>query len=54
MIGPEGHSLFKELAHCITAATEQPLAYKFLLQCIAVVVQRGSTASLIGTLGKSL
>ena len=39
-LGVIGHSLFKDPAHHIVAATDEPLAHKFLLQYIAVPVQR--------------
>ena len=40
---------FLELAHHIREKTGQPLSFHYLLQRIAVVMQRGNAAAVLGT-----
>ena len=51
-MGSEARSLFKDIAHCIkgTYREERAQCHEFLLQRAAVAVQRGNTASVLGTL----
>ena len=49
-IGQEARVFLREVAHRITASTQEPLALQYLLQRVAVAVQRGNTASVLGSL----
>ena len=44
------HKFLREVARRITASTQEPLALQYLLQRVAVAVQRGNTASVLGSL----
>ena len=44
-LGPEASSLLKEIASCISLARGEERAHEFLLQRVAVAVQRGNAAS---------
>lgn len=52
VIGSEGHSFLEDIARCITAITDEPLAYKMFLQHIAVAMQRGIAHPFLGQLRK--
>ncbi len=45
----EAQMLFRELGRRIKDESGEPLAYQYLLQRISVVVQRGNTATVLGT-----
>ena len=47
---PEARSLFKEIARCIKITYGEERAHEFLLQRVAVAVQRGNAASVLGAL----
>ena len=47
--GPEALSLLSDIGRLIQAETGEPKSYQFLLQGIAVAVQRGNAASIRGT-----
>ena len=49
-MGPEARSLFKEIAHRIKITYGEERAHQFLLQRVAVAVQRGNAASVLGSL----
>ena len=49
-MGPEARSLFKEIARRIKITYGEERAHEFLLQRVAVAVQRGNAASVLGTL----
>ena len=47
--GPEARSFFKELGRRLTSSTMEPLSHQYLLQRVAVAVQQGNTAAILGT-----
>ena len=47
--GPNAQSFLRELGHCLSVATSEQRSYSFLLQRLAVAVQRGNAASVSGT-----
>ena len=49
-IGQEARVFLREVARRITASTQEPLALQYLLQRVAVAVQRGNTGSVLGSL----
>ena len=49
VFGPEALSLVSDIGRLIQAETGEPKSYQFLLQGIAVAVQRGNAASIRGT-----
>ena len=49
-LGPEASSLLKEIAHHISLARGKERAHEFLLQRVAVAVQRGNAASVFGSM----
>ena len=49
VFGPEALSFLRELGRRIKAETGEPRSLQFLLQGIAVAVQRGNTAAVLGT-----
>ena len=49
-IGQEARVFLREVARRITTSTQEPLALQYLLQRVAVAVQRGNTASVLGSL----
>ena len=49
-LGPEASSLLKEIAHRISLARGEERAHKFLLQRVAVAIQRGNAASVLGSM----
>ena len=49
-MGPEARSLFKEIARRIKITYGEERAQEFLLQWVAVAVQRGNDASVLGAL----
>ena len=46
----EARSLFKDIGRYITTATRDPHSHEYLVQRIAVAVQRGNTAAVLGTI----
>ena len=48
-MGQEARSFFKEVARRIVAITNEPQTLQFLQQCVAVAVQRGNAASILGS-----
>ena len=49
MLGPEANRFLHELARHIAAVTNEPLSHQFLLQRLAVAVQRGNAAAVMGS-----
>ena len=49
VFGPKAASFFGELGRRIRAETGEPRSLQFLLQGIAVAVQRGKAAAVLGT-----
>ena len=49
VFGPEAITFIKELGHRIRADTGEPRSLQFLMQGIAVAVQRGNAAAVRGT-----
>ena len=49
VFGPEALSFLRELGRRIKAETGEPRSLQFLLQRIAVAVQRGNMAAVLGT-----
>ena len=49
MMGPEAGHFFRDLGRRIAAATSDPLSQQYLLQGVAVAVQRGNAAAVLGT-----
>ena len=49
VFGPEAITFIKELGHRIRAETVEPRSLQFLMQGIAVAVQRGNAATARGT-----
>ena len=48
-MGPEAGHFFRDLGQRIAAATSEPLSHQYLLQRVAVAVQRGNAAAILGT-----
>ena len=48
-MGQEARSFFKEVARRIVATTNEPRTLQFLQQRVAVAVQRGNAASILGS-----
>ena len=46
----EARSLFKDIGWRITMATQDPRFHEYLVQRIAVAVQRGNVAAVLGTI----
>ncbi len=51
VFGPEAGSFLRELGRRITDSTLEPLSHHFLRQRIAVAIQRGNTAAILGSAG---
>ena len=49
VMGPEAGHFFRDLGRRIAAATSDPLSHQYLLQRVAVAVQRGNAAAVLGT-----
>ena len=54
MLGPEALQLLRDLGHHLREATGEQRSYQFLLQRVAVAVQRGNRVAVVGSLGGSL
>ena len=50
-LGHKARCFLKELAQCISLATEDNLAHHHLIQCLSVAVQRGNAAAVLGCIG---
>ena len=50
MLGEDAHSFFWDLAKSLEAVNEDRRSYQFLLQQVAVAVQRGNAASVLGSI----
>ena len=48
-LGREAQSFLREVAHRIKTSTGDPRSHQFLLQRVAVAVQRGNSASILGS-----
>ena len=46
----EARSLYKDIGRCITTATQDPRSHEYVVQRIAVAVQRGNAAMVLGTI----
>ena len=51
VFGKEACQFFKEVAHRLRLATDDPLAHQYLIQRISVAVQRGNAAAVLGCTG---
>ena len=49
-LGVEARALFKDIGRRIFSVTQEPLSHRFLVQRIAVAVQRGNAAAVLGTI----
>ena len=49
--GPKAREFFQELGRRVKRATQEEKAHEYLMQRIAVAVQRGNAASVLGTMG---
>ena len=49
--GPEAGEFFRELGRRVKRATNEANTYQYLVQRIAMAVQRGNVASVLGSLG---
>ena len=47
--GVWGRGLFKDIGRRISLVTQEPLSHQYLVQRIAVAVQRGNAAAVLGT-----
>ena len=50
VFGVEARALFKDIGRRIFSVTQEPLSHRFLVQRIAVAVQRGNAAAVLGTI----
>ena len=50
VLGPKASSLLKEIARCIFVARGEERAHEFLLQRVAMAVQRGNATSVLGSM----
>ena len=50
VFGAEARALFRDIARRITTVTQDPLSHQYLVQRVAVVVQRGNAAAVLGTM----
>ena len=53
-IGEEGIAFLKELGRRIAATCFEPLSYQYLLQRVAVAIQRGNAAAVLGTISRGV
>ncbi len=51
VFGPEVGSFLHELGRCIMDSALEPLSHHFLRQRIAVAIQRGNNAAILGSAG---
>ena len=49
-LGVEARALFKDIGRRIFSVTQEPLSHRFLVQTIAVAVQLGNAAAVLGTI----
>ena len=49
VFGPEAMTFVKELGRRVRAETGEPRSFQFLLQGMAVAIQRGNAAAVLGT-----
>ena len=49
VFGPQAHAFFRELSRHIKEETGEPLSLHYLHQRIAVAIQRGNAAAVLGT-----
>jgi len=50
VFGPAARAFVRDLGHRIADVTLEPLSHQFLLQRIAVAIQRGNAAAILGTM----
>ena len=48
--GPEAKLFFRELARRIASVNNEPLSHQFLVQRLAVAIQRGNASAVLGSL----
>ena len=53
VFGPEAVAFFKDLGHRLRAQSGDPLSYTYLVQQVAVAIQQGNTAAVLGTVRPS-
>ena len=51
VLGHEARSFLHDLVHHLISATDDQLSHQFLLQRVAVAIQRGNAAAVLGTIG---
>ena len=51
VLGREARAFLRNLAHRLTSATDDHQSHQFLLQRVAVTIQRGNAAAILGTIG---
>ena len=53
MLGHEACAFLCDLAHRLTSATDDQQLHQFLLQRVAVAIQRGNTVAVLGMIGST-
>ena len=48
--GPEAKLFFRELARRVASVNNEPLSHQFLMQRLAVAIQRGNASAVLGSL----
>ena len=51
MIGADAQSFFQEVARYLRAVTNEQQSVQFLIQRMAVAIQRGNAAAILGSIG---
>ena len=51
VLGQDARNLFREVTHRVTAVTNEPQSHQSLLQRVAVAIQRGNAAAILGSIG---
>ena len=51
VMGADAQSFFREVARRLRAVTNEPQSLQFLIQRVAVAIQRGNAAAILGSIG---
>ena len=51
VLGQDARNFFREVGRRVTAVTNEPQSHKPLLQRVAVAIQRGKAAAILGSIG---
>ena len=51
VLGQDARNFFREVARRVTAVTNEPQSHQSLLQRVAVAIQRGNAAAILGSIG---